>query len=56
MTGETLHETGITVTAAVSASHIGINAIVKAGDSCFGQDGFRKDFPYLHIKYYNGGM
>ena len=54
MTGEPFHKTGITVPAAVPAPHIRVDAVIKAGDGCFGKDSFRKDFPYFHTKYYNG--
>jgi hypothetical protein len=54
VTSEALHETGITVSATMSASHIRIDTVIETGDGCFGQNGFRKDLPYLHLQYYNG--
>jgi hypothetical protein len=54
MTGEPLHKTGVTISATMPTSHIGIDTIIKTGDGCLSQDGFRKDFPYFHINYYNG--
>ena len=38
----------------MSASHIRIDTVIETGDGCFGQNGFRKDLPYLHLQYYNG--
>jgi hypothetical protein len=55
MTGEALHEAGIAVSAAMPASHIGIDTVVKTGDGRLGQNGFGKDLPNFHIQYYNGG-
>jgi hypothetical protein len=54
MAGEPFHKTGVTVPAAMAAPHIGINAVIKAGDARFGENRFGKDFSYLHRKYYNG--
>jgi hypothetical protein len=54
MAGKALHKTGVTITATVAASHIGIDTVIEAGDSRFGQNRFGEDFSYLHIKYYNG--
>jgi hypothetical protein len=50
MTGEALHEAGITVPAAMSASYIGIDTVVKTGDGRLGQNGFGKDLPNFHSK------
>jgi hypothetical protein len=51
---EPLHEAGITVPATVTTSDIGVDTVVKTGNSRFGQNGLGKDLSYLHIKYYNG--
>jgi len=42
ITGEALHESGITVSATMSASHIGIDTVVETGDGCFSQNGLEK--------------
>jgi hypothetical protein len=55
MTGEALHEAGITVSATMSASHIGIDTVVETRDGRLGQNGLGKDLPNFHIQYYNGG-
>jgi hypothetical protein len=54
VTSEPLHETGVTVPAAMSAPDIRVDTVVKTGDSRFGQNGLGEDFSYLHINYYNG--
>jgi hypothetical protein len=46
--GETLHETGVTVPAAMTAADVGIDAIIKARDSGPSQDGLCKDFFDFH--------
>jgi hypothetical protein len=48
MTREPFHETGITIPATMTTSDIGVDAVVKAGNSRFGQDGLGKDLSYLH--------
>jgi len=48
MACKAFHETGITVSATMPASHIRIDAVIETRDGCFGQNGFGKDFPYLH--------
>jgi hypothetical protein len=53
--GETLHETGITVPAAMTATDVRIDTIIKARDGGLGQNGLRKDFFDFHYSYYNGG-
>ena len=55
MTGEALHEAGIAVSAAMSASHIGVDTVVETRDGRLGQNGLGKDLPNFHIQYYNGG-
>jgi hypothetical protein len=48
MTGETLHKTGVTVSATMATSHIRIDTVIKAGDGSLGENRFREDFSYLH--------
>jgi hypothetical protein len=44
MSCETLHEAGVTVPTAMPATHVGIDAVIKTGDGCLGQNGFCKNF------------
>jgi hypothetical protein len=52
--GETLHETGITVPAAMTATHIRIDTVIEAGDGGLGQNGLCEDLFDFHCSYYNG--
>jgi hypothetical protein len=54
MTGEPLHETGITVSAAMPAPDIGVDTVIKPGNSRFGQNGLGKDLFDFHLQNYNG--
>jgi hypothetical protein len=38
----------------MTASDIGVDAVVKTGDGRFGQNSFGKDLSYFHTEYYNG--
>jgi hypothetical protein len=53
MAGETLHETGITVTTPMSTSYIRIDTVIKTGDGRLGQNRLGKDLLDLHESYYN---
>jgi hypothetical protein len=51
MTGKALHKTGVTIAATVATSHIGIDTVIEAGDSRFGQNSFGEDFSYFHNEF-----
>jgi hypothetical protein len=55
MAGKSLHETGITVSTPMPATHIGVETVVKTGDRRSGENGLAKNLSYLHLYNYNGG-
>jgi hypothetical protein len=54
VTCKPLHKTGVTIPTTMTTSDVGVDAVVKTGNSRFGQNGFGKDLSYFHTSHYNG--